>query len=43
VRQKLNRIDGYFAFLEQRYRGELARRFDVTVEYSGGRPGLARP
>jgi len=32
VRQKLNRIDGYFAFLEQRYRGELARRFGVAVE-----------
>jgi integrase len=32
VRQKLNLIDGYFAFLEQRYAGELARRFGVAVE-----------
>jgi integrase len=32
VRQKLNLIDGYFAFLEQRYAGEIARRFGVAVE-----------
>jgi integrase/recombinase XerC len=32
VRQKLNRIDGYFAFLEQRYGGEIARRFGCAVE-----------
>jgi integrase/recombinase XerC len=32
VRQKINRIDGYFAFLEQRYVGEIARRFGATVE-----------
>jgi integrase len=32
LRQKLNRIDGYFAFLEQRYAGEIARRFGVAVE-----------
>ncbi|GAA3250984.1 hypothetical protein GCM10010532_097960 [Dactylosporangium siamense] len=32
VRRKLNAIDGYFVFLEQRYAGELARRFDVRVE-----------
>jgi integrase/recombinase XerC len=32
VRQKLNRIDGYFAFLEQRYGGEIARRFGCPVE-----------
>ena len=32
VRQKLNRIDGYFAFLEQRYAGEVARRFGCAVE-----------
>jgi integrase/recombinase XerC len=31
LRQKLNRIDGYFAFLEQRYAGEIARRFGVAV------------
>jgi hypothetical protein len=32
VRQKLNRIDGYFAFVEQRYGGEIARRFGCVVE-----------
>jgi integrase/recombinase XerC len=32
VRQKLNRIDGYYAFLEQRYGGEIARRFGCPVE-----------
>lgn len=32
VRQKTNRIDGYFAFLEQRYAGEIGRRFAVAVE-----------
>lgn len=32
VRQKLNRIDGYFAFLEQRYGGEISRRFGAVVE-----------
>ena len=28
----MNTIDGYFAFLEQRYAGEIARRFGVSVE-----------
>jgi integrase len=32
VRGKLLRIDSYFAFLEQRYAGEIARRFGVSVE-----------
>jgi integrase/recombinase XerC len=32
VRQKMNLLDGYFAFLEQRYAGEIARRFGVGVE-----------
>src|SRR5271166_58918 len=32
VRQKMNQLDGYFAFLEQRYAGEVARRFGVGVE-----------
>lgn len=32
VRRKLSRIDGYFTFLEQRYAGEVARRFGATVE-----------
>ncbi|WP_207944785.1 tyrosine-type recombinase/integrase [Actinomadura rubrisoli] len=32
VRQKMNRIDSYFAFLEQRYAGEIARRYGVAVE-----------
>jgi integrase/recombinase XerC len=32
VRQKTNIIDSYFAFLEQRYAGEIARRYGVAVE-----------
>ncbi|WP_218023330.1 tyrosine-type recombinase/integrase [Nocardia altamirensis] len=32
VRQKLGHIDGFFAFLEQRYAGEIARRFGAAVE-----------
>jgi hypothetical protein len=32
VRQKMNLIDSYFAFLEQRYAGEIARRFGAAVE-----------
>lgn len=32
VRQKMNQIDGYFAFLEQRYAGEIARRYGIAVE-----------
>jgi integrase/recombinase XerC len=32
VRQNVNAIDAYFAFLEQRYAGEVARRFGVGVE-----------
>lgn len=32
VRTKINRIDGYFAFLEQRYAGEILRRFGAAVE-----------
>ena len=32
VRQKMNLLDSYFAFLEQRYAGEIARRFGVAVE-----------
>lgn len=32
VRTKINIIDGYFAFLEQRYAGEISRRFGVAVE-----------
>jgi len=32
LRQKLNRIDGYFTFLEQRYAGEIFRRFGAGVE-----------
>ncbi|WP_461124388.1 site-specific integrase [Saccharothrix stipae] len=32
VRKKITHIDGYFAFLEQRYRGEIARRFGIRVE-----------
>jgi integrase/recombinase XerC len=32
VRQKMNLIDNYFAFLEQRYAGEIARRFGAAVE-----------
>ncbi|MEY9997553.1 hypothetical protein ABIE67_009672 [Streptomyces sp. V4I8] len=32
VRGKINKIDAYFAFLEQRYAGEVMRRFGGTVE-----------
>ncbi|WP_079191895.1 tyrosine-type recombinase/integrase [Streptomyces sp. CB00455] len=32
LRAKLNKIDAYFAFLEQRYAGEIARRFGAVVE-----------
>ncbi|MER7694701.1 site-specific integrase [Streptomyces sp. NPDC097610] len=32
IRGKLTKIDGYFAFLEQRYAGEIARRFGAMVE-----------
>ncbi|WUI03833.1 site-specific integrase [Spirillospora sp. NBC_00431] len=32
VRGKMLRIDGFYAFLEQRYAGEIARRFGVSVE-----------
>ena len=32
VRSMVSRIDGYFAFLEQRYAGEIGRRFGVLVE-----------
>ena len=32
VRRKMNQIDGYFAFLEQRYAGEISRRYGVAVE-----------
>jgi integrase len=32
VRSKINRIDGYFAFLEQRYAGETLRRFGAAVQ-----------
>jgi integrase/recombinase XerC len=32
LRQKLANIDGYYTFLEQRYAGEIARRFGVAVE-----------
>jgi integrase/recombinase XerC len=32
VRQKASLIDSYFAFLEQRYAGEIARRFATGVE-----------
>src|SRR6266511_1724700 len=31
LRRKTNSIDGYFTFLEQRYAGEIARRFGVAV------------
>ncbi|MFJ3861479.1 tyrosine-type recombinase/integrase [Streptomyces sp. NPDC090085] len=31
VRSKMTRIDGYFAFLEQRYAGEILRRFGAAV------------
>ncbi|MGW1160930.1 tyrosine-type recombinase/integrase [Streptomyces sp. NPDC002519] len=32
VRQKMNQIDHYFAFLEQRYAGDIASRFGAAVE-----------
>jgi integrase/recombinase XerC len=32
VRRKMGILDSYFAFLEQRYAGEIARRFGVGVE-----------
>ena len=32
VRSKINRIDLYYAFLEQRYAGEIHRRFGAVVE-----------
>ncbi|MGW4694025.1 tyrosine-type recombinase/integrase [Kitasatospora cineracea] len=32
VRGKLLRIDSYFSFLEQRYAGEIARRFGAAIE-----------
>ncbi|MGW7276477.1 tyrosine-type recombinase/integrase [Streptomyces sp. NPDC054864] len=32
VRTKINNIDGYFTFLEQRFAGEIARRFGARVE-----------
>lgn len=32
VRGKLLRIDGYFSFLEQRYAGEISRRFGAAIE-----------
>ncbi|WP_323183216.1 MULTISPECIES: hypothetical protein [Streptomyces] len=32
LRGKLQKIDGYYHFLEQRYAGEIARRFGVAVE-----------
>ncbi|WP_241695318.1 site-specific integrase [Streptomyces sp. C] len=32
VRQKMVKIDGYFAFLEQRYAGEIGRRFGTAVQ-----------
>lgn len=32
VRKKITHINGYFAFLEQRNRGEIARRFGIRVE-----------
>ncbi|MFJ9523506.1 hypothetical protein ACIRPK_35400 [Kitasatospora sp. NPDC101801] len=32
IRSKIGRIDSYFAFLEQRYAGEIARRFGAVVE-----------
>ncbi|MDQ0941801.1 site-specific integrase [Streptomyces sp. V1I1] len=32
VRSKLTKLDSYFAFLEQRYAGEIARRFGARVE-----------
>ncbi|WP_405825970.1 tyrosine-type recombinase/integrase [Streptomyces sp. NBC_01390] len=32
LRGKINKIDSYFAFLEQRYAGEVMRRFGAAVE-----------
>lgn len=32
IRSKINKVDAYFAFLEQRYAGEIFRRFGVAVE-----------
>ncbi|MGW0553800.1 tyrosine-type recombinase/integrase [Streptomyces sp. NPDC002926] len=32
TRAKMTKIDGYFAFLEQRYAGEILRRFGAAVE-----------
>jgi integrase len=32
IRAKLVHLDGYFAFLEQRYAGEILRRFGIAVE-----------
>lgn len=32
TRKKINSIDGFFAFLEQRYAGEIMRRFGAAVE-----------
>ena len=32
VRRKMTLIDSYFAFLEQRYAGEIARRYGLAVE-----------
>jgi hypothetical protein len=32
LRGKINKIDAYFAFLEQRYAGEIMRRFAHAVE-----------
>ncbi|MFF3335380.1 hypothetical protein ACFYWX_38570 [Streptomyces sp. NPDC002888] len=32
IRSKINRIDLYYAFLEQRYAGEIHRRFGAVVQ-----------
>jgi hypothetical protein len=32
LRSKINKSDAYFAFLEQRYAGEIMRRFGAAVE-----------
>lgn len=32
TRSKITRVDGFFAFLEQRYAGEILRRFGTAVE-----------
>jgi hypothetical protein len=32
IRRKMCMIDGYFAFLEQRYAGEVAKRFGTAIE-----------